>query len=108
MIDNFFKLIKNNLINENWNGLNILVQNASTVGLLDLKNYAADFDVQSNLIRVHSPSNLTQQESTKISESFSCKEKSWIRGLCRAINFRNIQTLLYKPCWGQSYFRWVI
>ena len=30
-------LIKNNLINENWNGFNILVQNASTVGLLDLK-----------------------------------------------------------------------
>ncbi len=30
-------LIKNNLINENWNSLNILVQNASTVGLLDLK-----------------------------------------------------------------------
>ncbi len=30
-------LIKNNLINENWNGLNTLVQNASTVGLLDLK-----------------------------------------------------------------------
>ena len=30
-------LIKNNLINENWNGLNILLQNASTVGLLDLK-----------------------------------------------------------------------
>ncbi len=30
-------LIKNNLINENWNGLNVLVQNASTVGLLDLK-----------------------------------------------------------------------
>ena len=33
--------------------------------LLDLKNYAADFDVASNLIRVHSPSNLTAQESTK-------------------------------------------
>ncbi len=30
-------LIKNNLINESWNGLNLLVQNASTVGLLDLK-----------------------------------------------------------------------
>ncbi|MDA8618507.1 NADH-quinone oxidoreductase subunit NuoG [Candidatus Pelagibacter bacterium] len=30
-------LTKNNLINENWNGLNVLVQNASTVGLLDLK-----------------------------------------------------------------------
>ena len=30
-------LIDNNLINENWNGLNILAQNASTTGLLDLK-----------------------------------------------------------------------
>jgi len=30
-------LNKNSLINENWNALNILVQNASTVGLLDLK-----------------------------------------------------------------------
>jgi len=29
-------LTDNNLINESWNGLNILVQNASTVGLLDL------------------------------------------------------------------------
>ena len=30
-------LLNNNLINENWNSLNILPQNASTVGLLDLK-----------------------------------------------------------------------
>jgi len=30
-------LMDNNLINENWNGLNILAQNASTTGLLDLK-----------------------------------------------------------------------
>ena len=30
-------LIKNNLTNEDWNALNILTQNASTVGLLDLK-----------------------------------------------------------------------
>jgi NADH-quinone oxidoreductase subunit G len=30
-------LINNNFINEEWNALNILVQNASTVGLLDLK-----------------------------------------------------------------------
>ena len=30
-------LIKNNLINKDWNALNILPQNASTVGLLDLK-----------------------------------------------------------------------
>ncbi len=43
--------------------------------LLDLKNYAADFDVQSNLIRVHSPSNLTQQESTKSERASSVKKK---------------------------------
>jgi NADH-quinone oxidoreductase subunit G len=30
-------LIKNNLINKDWNALNVLIQNASTVGLLDLK-----------------------------------------------------------------------
>jgi NADH-quinone oxidoreductase subunit G len=30
-------LIKNNFINKDWNALNILIQNASTVGLLDLK-----------------------------------------------------------------------
>ena len=30
-------LIANNLINKNWNSLNILIQNASTVGLLDLQ-----------------------------------------------------------------------
>ena len=30
-------LVNNNLINENWNALNILTQNASTVGLIDLK-----------------------------------------------------------------------
>ena len=29
-------LFKNNFINENWNALNILTQNASTVGCLDL------------------------------------------------------------------------
>ena len=29
-------LIENNLINKDWNALNILIQNASTVGLLDL------------------------------------------------------------------------
>ena len=30
-------LIKNGLINKDWNALNILIQNASTVGLIDLK-----------------------------------------------------------------------
>ncbi len=32
-------LIKNNFINESWNALNILIQNASTVGAIDLKFY---------------------------------------------------------------------
>tara|TARA_S200000501_G_scaffold281894_1_gene266023 strand:- start:707 stop:1795 length:1089 start_codon:yes stop_codon:yes gene_type:complete len=36
-------LINNNLINKNWNSLNILTQNASTVGLLDLKILQNDF-----------------------------------------------------------------
>ena len=46
-IKNF--LIKNNFVNENWNALNVLVQNASTVGALDLgffntkKNNSSDF-----------------------------------------------------------------
>jgi type IV pilus assembly protein PilQ len=43
--------------------------------LLDLKNYAADFDVSSNLIRVHSPSNLTQQEATKSARASAVKKK---------------------------------
>tara|TARA_Y100000590_G_scaffold185421_1_gene211249 strand:+ start:1995 stop:3536 length:1542 start_codon:yes stop_codon:yes gene_type:complete len=43
--------------------------------LLDLKNYAADFDVASNLIRVHSPSNLTSQESTKSARASAVKKK---------------------------------
>ena len=32
-------LIKKNLINENWNAFNILSQNASTVGAIDMKFY---------------------------------------------------------------------
>ena len=34
-------LFENNFINENWNALNILFQNASTVGCLDLKLFSA-------------------------------------------------------------------
>ena len=33
--------------------------------LLDMKNYASDIDVNSNLIRIHSPENLTSQENYK-------------------------------------------
>jgi len=34
-------LLKNNFINENWNALNILIQNASTVGCLDLNFFSS-------------------------------------------------------------------
>ena len=43
--------------------------------ILDLKNFAADFDVSSNLIRVHSPANLTAQESTKTARASAVKKK---------------------------------
>ena len=37
ILSKVLKIFKNNFINENWNALNFLPQNASTVGLLDLK-----------------------------------------------------------------------
>ena len=43
--------------------------------LLDMKNFAADIDVSSNLIRVHSPANLTAQESTKSARASAVKKK---------------------------------
>ena len=56
-------------------GLSINCYDKNEKHLLDLKNYAADFDVQSNLIRVHSPSNLTQQESTKSARASAVRKK---------------------------------
>ena len=43
--------------------------------LLDMKNFAADIDVLSNIIRVHSPSTLTQQESYKSARAAAVKKK---------------------------------
>ena len=43
--------------------------------LLDMKNFAADIDVQSNLIRVHSPSTLTSQETYKSQRASAVKKK---------------------------------
>ncbi len=45
-INDFLK--KNNFINENWNALNILIQNASTVGAIDL-NFL-DIDGENNFV----------------------------------------------------------
>ena len=43
--------------------------------LLDMKNYASDIDVASNLIRVHSPSNLTSIENFKSQRAEAVKNK---------------------------------
>tara|TARA_B100000424_G_scaffold271701_1_gene275964 strand:+ start:14800 stop:16341 length:1542 start_codon:yes stop_codon:yes gene_type:complete len=43
--------------------------------LLDMKNYASDIDVSSNLIRVHSPQTLTAQETYKSDRAQAVKRK---------------------------------
>ena len=43
--------------------------------LLDMKNFAADIDVSSNLIRVHAPSTLTGQETYKSTRAAAVKKK---------------------------------
>ena len=43
--------------------------------LLDMKNYASDIDVSSNLIRVHSPETLTSQETYKSARAQAVKNK---------------------------------
>ena len=43
--------------------------------LLDMKNFAADIDVASNLIRVHSPATLTAQETYKSTRAAAVKKK---------------------------------
>ena len=43
--------------------------------LLDMKNFAADIDVASNIIRVHSPSTLTSQESYKSARASAVRKK---------------------------------
>ncbi len=43
--------------------------------LLDMKNYAADIDVASNIIRVATPSTLTSQESYKSARAQAVKKK---------------------------------
>jgi len=43
--------------------------------LLDMKNYASDIDVDSNLIRIHSPENLTSQDTYKSERALAVKKK---------------------------------
>ncbi len=44
--------------------------------LLDMKNYAADIDVASNIIRIATPSTLTSQESYKSARAQAVKQKA--------------------------------
>jgi len=43
--------------------------------ILDMKSYAADIDVSSNLIRVHTPQTLTAQETNKSTRAAAVKKK---------------------------------
>ena len=43
--------------------------------ILDMKNFAADIDVSSNIIRVHAPGTLTAQESYKSQRAAAVKKK---------------------------------
>ena len=43
--------------------------------LLDMKNFAADIDVASNIIRIHSPGTLTSQESYKSARAAAVRKK---------------------------------
>jgi len=43
--------------------------------ILDMKNYASDLDINNNLIRIHSPSVLTQQDSYKSTRALAVKKR---------------------------------
>ena len=62
--------------------------------LLDMKNYASDIDVKSNMIRIHSPENLTAQESYKAERAEAVKKKVEIEDSVEPI-FSEIFRLYY-------------
>ena len=43
--------------------------------ILDMKNYAADIDTRNNLIRIHTPTTLSQQETYKSERATAIKQK---------------------------------
>ena len=72
--------------------------------LLDLKSYAADIDVASNIIRVSTPSNLTSQESYKSARASAVKKKVEIEttihadsSCCRRSEPAHIVNFRYPP-----------
>ena len=63
--------------------------------LLDMKNYAADIDVASNIIRVATPSTLTSQESYKSARASAVKKKIEIEDSVEPIISEIFRLLLY-------------
>ena len=68
--------------------------------LLDLKSYAADIDVASNIIRVSTPSNLTSQESYKSARASAVKKKVELEDSVEPIISEIFRLVLYFACRG--------
>ena len=65
--------------------------------LLDMKNYAADIDTDGNLIRVHLPSTLTQQENYKSARADVIKKKFEIENSTDPINSEIFRLYYISP-----------
>ena len=65
--------------------------------LLDMKNYAADIDTKSNLIRIHSPATLTQQESYKSARADVIKQKVELENSSEPINSEIFRLYYISP-----------
>tara|TARA_B100001094_G_scaffold332582_1_gene405300 strand:+ start:693 stop:2219 length:1527 start_codon:yes stop_codon:yes gene_type:complete len=65
--------------------------------LLDMKNYAADIDTDGNLIRVHLPSTLTQQENYKSARADVIKKKFEIENSIDPINSEIFRLYYISP-----------
>ena len=65
--------------------------------LLDMKNYAADIDTDGNLIRVHLPSTLTQQENYKSASADVIKKKFEIENSIDPINSEIFRLYYISP-----------
>ena len=65
--------------------------------LLDMKNYAADIDTKSNLIRIHSPATLSQQETYKSTRADVIKRKVELENNSEPINSEIFRLYYISP-----------
>jgi len=65
--------------------------------LLDMKNYAADIDTKSNLIRIHSPATLTQQDTYKSARANVIKQKVEFENSSEPINSEIFRLYYISP-----------